>query len=190
MRLSMAWASTLEKGSHGHGLARHQPGGPDAQAGDDGRLQRGRGQRGGPRGRHRAGDAPPHPHLGRSRGGVTVRLADDDPQSVVIRFFDAEGLDIDRERPAQDRAAVPPRGVPSGAGAARSATSTSRPGRSSSTRPTSIALRRRRPIAPAPGFKLVLDLSYGSASFVMPNVLAKLDADVLVVNPYAHDRRA
>ena len=32
----------------------------------------------------------------------------------------------------------------------------------------------------------MLDLSYGSASFVMPNLLAKLDADVLVVNPYAH----
>ena len=36
------------------------------------------------------------------------------------------------------------------------------------------------------GLKLVLDLSYGSASFVMPNLLSKLDADVLVVNPYAH----
>jgi len=34
--------------------------------------------------------------------------------------------------------------------------------------------------------KLVLDLSFGAASFVMPNLLAKLDADVLVVNPYAH----
>jgi len=32
----------------------------------------------------------------------------------------------------------------------------------------------------------VLDLSFGAASFVMPNLLAKLDADVLVVNPYAH----
>ena len=32
----------------------------------------------------------------------------------------------------------------------------------------------------------MLDLSYGSASFVMPNVLSKLDADVLVVNPYAN----
>ena len=31
--------------------------------------------------------------------------------------------------------------------------------------------------------KLVLDLSYGSASFVMPNVLAKIDADVLVGEP-------
>ena len=27
-------------------------------------------------------------------GGVTVRLANDDPQSVVIRFFDAGGLDL------------------------------------------------------------------------------------------------
>ena len=32
----------------------------------------------------------------------------------------------------------------------------------------------------------MLDLSFGSASFVMPNLLAKLDADVLVVNPYAN----
>ena len=35
------------------------------------------------------------------------------------------------------------------------------------------------------GFKVVLDYSYGSTSFVMPNVLAKLGADVLAVNPYA-----
>ena len=32
---------------------------------------------------------------------------------------------------------------------------------------------------------MVLDYAYGSASFVMPNVLAKLGAEVLVVNPYA-----
>ncbi len=35
------------------------------------------------------------------------------------------------------------------------------------------------------GFKLVLDYSFGTTSFVMPNVLAKLGAEVLVVNPYA-----
>ena len=33
-------------------------------------------------------------------------------------------------------------------------------------------------------FKLVLDYAYGAASFVMPNVLAKLGADVLVINPH------
>jgi mannose-1-phosphate guanylyltransferase/phosphomannomutase len=34
-------------------------------------------------------------------------------------------------------------------------------------------------------FKVVLDYAYGSTSFVMPSVLAKLGADVLAVNPYA-----
>ena len=34
-------------------------------------------------------------------------------------------------------------------------------------------------------FKVVVDYAYGSTSFVMPNVLAKLGADVLAVNPYA-----
>jgi mannose-1-phosphate guanylyltransferase/phosphomannomutase len=33
--------------------------------------------------------------------------------------------------------------------------------------------------------KLVLDLSYGAASFVMPNLLTKVGADVLSINPYA-----
>ena len=36
-----------------------------------------------------------HVRTSSSRGGITVRLAPDDPQSVVIRFFDREGLDID-----------------------------------------------------------------------------------------------
>ena len=33
-------------------------------------------------------------------------------------------------------------------------------------------------------FKVVIDYAYGSTSLVMPNVLAKLGADVLAVNPY------
>ena len=38
-------------------------------------------------------------------------------------------------------------------------------------------------------FKVVVDYAYGSTSFVMPNVLAKLGADVLGVNPYASTSR-
>ena len=45
--------------------------------------------------------------------------------------------------------------------------------------------RRPRGRSPAPTFKLVIDYGYGATSFVMPNVLAKLGADVLAVNPYA-----
>ncbi|MEZ5137899.1 MAG: hypothetical protein R2711_03765 [Acidimicrobiales bacterium] len=40
------------------------------------------------------------------------------------------------------------------------------------------------------GFKLVIDYSYGATAFVMPNVLSKLGADVLGVNPYASTRQA
>ncbi len=36
--------------------------------------------------------------------------------------------------------------------------------------------------------KIVVDYGFGSTSFVMPNLLAKLDADVLAVNPYASTR--
>src|SRR5205823_13213723 len=31
----------------------------------------------------------------RAQGGITVRLVPDDPQSVVLRFFGADGTDID-----------------------------------------------------------------------------------------------
>ena len=68
----------------------------------------------------------------------------------VIRFFDARRHRHHRGRPAQDRAAVQPRGLPPGARRPRSATSASRPGPSSTTPPrsrrpsTSSAIRARR----------------------------------------------
>ena len=37
---------------------------------------------------------------------------------------------------------------------------------------------------------MVLDYAYGAASFVMPNVLSKLGAEVLSVNPYASTRQS
>ena len=87
-----------------------------------------------------------------------------------------------RGRAAQDRAASTTGRSRAGCSRRRSATSTSRRGPSSCT-PTSSpacvdldAIRDRR-------FKLVLDYAFGTASFVMPNVLAKLGADVLVINP-------
>ena len=38
-------------------------------------------------------------------------------------------------------------------------------------------------------YKLVIDYGYGATAFVMPNVLGKLGADVLGVNPYASTRQ-
>ena len=117
------------------------------------------------------------------QGGLTVRLDDDDPQSVNIRFFDADGLDIDettqrkierlfyREDFRRSMAGeigdigFPARALERYADALMATVDTN-----------AIA---------AAEFKVVLDYAYGSASFVMPNVLSKLGADVLAVNPYA-----
>jgi mannose-1-phosphate guanylyltransferase/phosphomannomutase len=119
----------------------------------------------------------------RSTGGITVRLDPDDPQSVLIRFFDRNGIDIDegtqrkierlyyREDFRRAFAAdigdlgFPPRALEYYTAALMASVD-------------GDAIR-------AANFKVVLDYAYGSTSFVMPSVLAKLGADVLAVNPFA-----
>jgi len=119
----------------------------------------------------------------RAQGGITVRLAAGDPQSVVIRFFDADGTDlaegsqrkVERYYHRQDfrRAfaadigdiGFAPRALEYYTAALE----------------RSVDLDAVRQAA----FRLVMDYAYGSAAVLMPNVLAKLGADVLAVNPYA-----
>lgn len=119
----------------------------------------------------------------RAQGGITVRLAPGDPDSVEIRFLDAQGRDIDegmqrkierllyredfRRAFAGDIGDIvfPPRAMEYyNAALGRSV--------------DSARVRRR-------AFKVVLDYSYGAVSAVMPNVLPKIGAEVLAVNPYA-----
>ncbi len=115
--------------------------------------------------------------------GITIRLLEDDPQSVVIRFFDTKGADIteDAQRKIErlftreDFRRVfpgeigdiefPPRHLEHYSVALEAAVDVDR--------------------INAYGFKVVVDYSFGAASFVMPNVLSKLGADVLAVNPFA-----
>jgi len=119
----------------------------------------------------------------RAQGGVTVRLVPDDPQSVSIRFVDADGIDIDedaqrkierlfhREDFRRSFAAeigdieYPPRALEYYTAALMSSVD------------VDIIQQAR--------LKVVLDYSYGTTSFVMPSVLAKLGAEVLAHNPYA-----
>jgi mannose-1-phosphate guanylyltransferase/phosphomannomutase len=118
--------------------------------------------------------------------GITIRLEEDDPQSVVIRFFDGKGADItetaqrkiERLFLREDFRRVfpgeigdigfPPRHLEQYSAALEAVVDVHR-------------------IASA-GFKVVVDYSYGAASFVMPNILSKLGADVLAVNPFASTR--
>jgi mannose-1-phosphate guanylyltransferase / phosphomannomutase len=125
-------------------------------------------------------------HHIRTRGnqaGLTVRLSPQDPQSVIIRFFDEGGLDLSesdqrrierlyhreefRRVTAGDIGDIEfsPRAVE----------------HYTADLVEAFGLRA----VPRRDLKLVLDLSYGAASYVMPNLLAKLGADVLSINPYA-----
>ncbi|MEY2461817.1 MAG: mannose-phosphate guanylyltransferase / phosphomannomutase, partial [Acidimicrobiaceae bacterium] len=119
-------------------------------------------------------------------GGITIRLVEDDTQSVVMRFFDGNGLDISesgqrkverlfnredfrRALPGEiGEIGFPPRALEHYAVALESTVDVE-------------LIQQSRP-------KVVVDYGFGSTSFVMPNLLAKLDADVLAVNPYASTR--
>jgi mannose-1-phosphate guanylyltransferase / phosphomannomutase len=119
-----------------------------------------------------------------SKAGVTVRLAPDDPQSVILRFFDSDGIDVDeatqrkieRVYHREDFRRV----------LAREIGDIGFPPRSldfyTAALIDSVDLESVR----RAGLKLVLDYSFGTTSFVMPFLLAKLESEVLVVNPYAN----
>lgn len=121
-------------------------------------------------------------------GGVTIRLVEGDSQSVVIRFFDRDGIDITEDAQRKVERLVnredfrrvlageigdigfPPRALEHYTAALGE----------------TVDLAAVR----AASFKLVIDYGYGATAFVMPNVLAKLGADVLGVNPFASTRQA
>jgi mannose-1-phosphate guanylyltransferase/phosphomannomutase len=119
-----------------------------------------------------------------AQGGITVRLDHDDPQMVRIRFFDSDGLDlaesaqrkIERLYHREEFRRVLPREIGD----------IDFPPRAVEHYTADLVAAVDLSAARAADLKLVLDLSYGSASFVMPQLLSKLEADVLVVNPYAH----
>jgi mannose-1-phosphate guanylyltransferase/phosphomannomutase len=115
-------------------------------------------------------------------GGFTVRLDPDDPQSVVIRFFDKEGLDlgddarrkVERLFNREDFRRVFPAEIGEIGFSPRAlehyATSVA-----SAVDIGAVAARR---------FKVVVDYAYGSTSFTVPELLARLGLEALAVNPF------
>ena len=121
-------------------------------------------------------------------GGFTVRLAPDDPQSVVIRFFDAGGIDISETAQKKiERLFYREdyrRSLAGEIGDLRF------PVRTAEFYTAVLMENIDVDAVRAARFKVVLDYAYGAASFVMPNVLSKLGAEVLSVNPYASTRQS
>ncbi len=118
-----------------------------------------------------------------AQGGITVRLVPGDPNSVSIRFFEADGRDIDENMQRKIERLLSRedfrRAFAGDIGDIRF------PPRSlefyTSALEGSVDGDRVRDA----GFKVVLDYSHGAVSLVMPSVLAKLGAEVLAVNPFA-----
>jgi mannose-1-phosphate guanylyltransferase/phosphomannomutase len=116
-------------------------------------------------------------------GGVSLRLSPDDPDAVVITFFDGEGTDIleevqrkiERLFSREDYRRVRPADLGDIDLVPRA------------LEQYAVALEQTIDVAAVASrkFKVVVDYAYGSTSFAMPNVLAKLRAEVLAVNPYA-----
>jgi mannose-1-phosphate guanylyltransferase/phosphomannomutase len=115
-------------------------------------------------------------------GGLTVRLVEGDPQSVIIRFFDSDGLDIteDKQRKIErlfnreDFRRVFPGEIGDIGFAPRALE------HYATALETTVDVEQIR----ATSFKIVIDYAFGSTSFAMPNVLAKLGLEVLAVNPF------
>jgi len=118
-----------------------------------------------------------------SQGGLTVRLSPDDPQSVAIRFFDSDGLDLsegEQRRIERLYHREEFRRVTAG-----DIGDIDFSPRALEHYTADVVEAFDLPNASRRDLKLVLDLSYGAASFVMPNLLSKVKADVLSINPYA-----
>ena len=120
--------------------------------------------------------------------GVTIRLVEGDPQSVMIRFFDRDGIDItentqrkiERLFGREDFRRV----------LAGEIGDIGFPPRALEHYTAALGETVDLDVVRDHGFKLVIDYAYGATAFVMPNVLAKLGAEVLGVNPYASTRQA
>ena len=114
--------------------------------------------------------------------GLTVRLVEGDPQSTVIRFFDGNGLDItedaqrkiERVFAREDFRRVFPGEIGEIGFAPRALE------HYATALENTVDIERIREAH----FKVVIDYAYGSVSFAMPNVLAKLGLDALAVNPF------
>jgi mannose-1-phosphate guanylyltransferase/phosphomannomutase len=115
-------------------------------------------------------------------GGITVRLVAGDPQSVSLRFLDAEGVDLDE--PTQRKIERLYDREESRRVLAAEIGDIYFPSRTVEMYTAELLASVNLDQIRKAKFKLVLDYAFGTTSFVMPNVLGKLGADVLVINPH------
>lgn len=124
-----------------------------------------------------------HARSAKVSGGISVRIHDEDPDAIIIRFLGGDGADlaeadqrkIERLFSREDYRRVRPADIGDIDLVPRA------------LEQYAVALEQTVDVAGIQErrFKVVIDYAFGSTSFAMPNVLAKLGADVLALNPYA-----
>jgi len=121
-------------------------------------------------------------------GAVALRLDGNDPNSIVIQFMDSDGADmsenahrkIERVFNREDYRRV----FPSEIG------DIDYPPRALEHYATALESMVDLPAIRASKMKVVVDYANGAVSFIMPNLLAKLGAEVLAINPFASTQGA
>ena len=118
-----------------------------------------------------------------AKGGMTFRLDPEDPDRAIIQFFDEAGIDLDSNAQRKIERVLQRQDF--------------RRSLASEVGDISVPARALERYAVAVTdivnlgeiqdhqFKVVVDYSHGSMAGVLPDVLGKLGADVLGVNPYA-----
>src|SRR5439155_12068415 len=119
----------------------------------------------------------------RAQGGVTLRLVPDDPQSVVLEFFDADGTDINQATQRKVERSFYREDFRRAFAA--DIGDIGFPTRALENYSTALMSTVDGDAIRAAGFKVVIDYAYGATSFTMPNLLSKLGAEILTVNPFA-----
>ena len=116
-------------------------------------------------------------------GAVAIRLDEDDPDTIVLGFMDTNGADlnenghrkIERVFHREDYRRVAPNQIGDIDYVPRALEHYA----------TAIEAGVDLEAVRGAELKLVADYGFGAVSFLMPNLLAKLGADVMAVNPYA-----
>jgi len=119
-------------------------------------------------------------------GGVHVRIAPEDPHSLLVEFFDGSGINVDKatERKIENlffredfrRVAMDDVGL------------LDFPARALESY-TAAFLQALAPSVRDQRFRVVIDYAYGNAALVLPRILSKLNIETIALNAYFDDNR-
>lgn len=121
----------------------------------------------------------------RGDGGVYVRVSPNDPSSILVEFFDRDGINIDKatERKIENLFFREDFRRTSMEDVGRLDVSSRSLERYVSAFNDALAPKA----LPEAGFKVVIDYAYGNAALVLPRILSNLGVEMIALNAYFDD---